>query len=92
MWVAIGILAGVVFTDTFLIWVLMWRLRTLEDFMGILSGVVIGQATNEALAQYLKSRTDHPAGKKIRRHDGGHNHSGTGAQPRGSETEERHEG
>lgn len=65
MWVAIGVLAGVVFTDTILLWVLLWRLRAAEAFLMIISGVVLQSYSVSDLVDYLKSRTDHPAGKQL---------------------------
>lgn len=65
MWVAIGVIGGVVFTDTILLWILLYRLRAAEQFLMILSGVVLQSATMDALTEYLKSRGNHPAGKKL---------------------------
>ena len=65
MWVVIGILGGVVFTDTALLWILLYRLRWAETFLMVISSVILGNAQTEELTQYLRSRFDHPAGKKI---------------------------
>ena len=60
MWVAIGILGGVVFADTMVLWILMFRLRWAEAMI-----VMLGTAQSEEIVHYLKSRSHHPAGKKI---------------------------
>jgi hypothetical protein len=65
MWVAIGVIGGVLFTDTILLWVLLYRLRAAEQFLMIISGVVLQSASMDALAEYIKSRGNHPAGKQL---------------------------
>ena len=60
MWIAIGILGGFVFMDTLLIWILMFRLRWAEAMI-----VMLSTAQSEEIIDYLKSRTHHPAGKKL---------------------------
>ena len=60
MWTAIGILGGVVFTDTLLLWILLFRLRWAESMI-----VLLGTAQADEFVHYLKSRGDHPAGKKL---------------------------
>jgi hypothetical protein len=91
MWWAIGIIGGALFTQWVLVLILLARIRGAEDFVMILSSVVIGQATQEMMAEYVKSRTHHPAGKKRggTRHVGHTPNGGSkNAQSRESGTEE----
>ena len=60
MWIAIGILGAIVMMDTLLLWILMFRLRWAESMI-----VILGTAQSDEFVHYLKSRGDHPAGKKL---------------------------
>jgi hypothetical protein len=64
MWIAIGIIGAgwlINFAVTLLV---LARLHEAEMFLIVMSGVIMGRETNEEIIAYLKSRSDHPAGKK----------------------------
>ena len=64
MWIAIGIIGGMAIINTVTILFVLLRLREAELFLIVMSGVLMGRETNAEMIAYLKSRNDHPAGKK----------------------------
>lgn len=64
VWVAIGVIGSLNLILLSLVVFLMLRLREIELFIIVISGVVMGRSTTADIAAYLKSRSDHPAGKK----------------------------
>jgi hypothetical protein len=64
MWIAIGIIGAASLINFALLLLALGRLHEAEMFMVIISGFIVGQETNAELIAYLKSRSDHPAGKK----------------------------
>lgn len=64
MQLAIALIGVLAFTELLLIWVLYYRMRAAESFLMILSGVVLHEQAMENLTNYIKSRSDHPAGKR----------------------------
>lgn len=65
MWITIGILAGIVFLNTMLLWVLYYRMRAAEAFLMVMSAVVLGGHDQDEIRDYIKSQIDHPAGRKL---------------------------
>lgn len=75
MWIAIGAIGGMVLISWVITLFALLRVRELEYFVIVLSGVIMGRETNAEIVAYLKSRGNHPAGKKgvgpVRRMDEG---------------------
>jgi len=67
MWIVIGVIGAGTLINYALTLFMLYRMRDLEIFMVIMSGVIVGGQTSAELAAYLKSRSDHPAGKNRER-------------------------
>jgi hypothetical protein len=65
MWIWIVVFAAIQFSTIILVWILAYRIRAAEAFLMILSGVVLQSYGVNELKEYLKSRGDHPAGKRL---------------------------
>lgn len=64
MW-TIVVIGVVTFANTIILWSTLYRIRNAEAFLMILSGVVLQSYDVDILAEYLKSRSSHPAGKRL---------------------------
>jgi hypothetical protein len=62
MWVAIGIIGAATLINISQTAFMVLRVREVELFLIVMSGAITG--SNDELAAYLKSRGNHPAGKK----------------------------
>jgi hypothetical protein len=75
MWIAIGIIGAASLINLAVLLLVLARLQEAETFLVIMAGIIIGGETSAQLAAYIRSRSDHPAGKKgvrsVRRMDEG---------------------